>query len=127
MAKTDFKTVDAYIATLTQHEQADVQAVRAAILSAVPSAEEVISYQIPAFKSDGWIFYISAHKEHYALACPPVNGLFEAFAAELKDYALSKSVVKLPKNQPLPLDLIKTMSAWQVERNQEKLAKKGGK
>jgi hypothetical protein len=79
MAKTDFKTIDDYIATFDGDDAAGLQAIRKAILSAVPDAEERISYQIPAFHRDGWIFYMSAHAHHFNLACPPPSAAFEAF------------------------------------------------
>ena len=53
MAKTDFKSVDEYIATHPEDVQVILQRVRTAIRKAVPGAEEVISYQIPAYELHG--------------------------------------------------------------------------
>ena len=58
MAKTDFRTVDDYLATRSDEERAVLLRMQDAILSAVPEAEPAISYQLPAYKADGWIFYI---------------------------------------------------------------------
>ena len=49
MAKTDFKSIDEYIATFPPDVQATLQRVRTTIRKAVPKAEEAISYQIPTF------------------------------------------------------------------------------
>jgi hypothetical protein len=75
MAKTDFKSVDEYITTLPEDVQAILQRVRSTIRKAVPGAEEVISYQIPAYKLPagpvlyfaGWeaaLLAVSGHGSH---------------------------------------------------------------
>ena len=118
MAKTDYKSADVYLATLAPETRKVLETVRKAIRSAVPGAEEVISYQIPAFKKDGrWIFYYSAYKEHYALACPPPFAAFKAFAKELAGYKKSVSAVQFPYDQPVPVALITKMSKHQAEQN----------
>ena len=117
MAKTDFKSIDEYIATFEGKHAAGLRAIRKAILTAVPKAEEVISYQIPAFKFHGWIFYMSAHKEHFSLSCPPPIAAFGEFAAELSGYEKTKSALKIPMNSPLPLDLIRRMAAFHAKAN----------
>jgi uncharacterized protein YdhG (YjbR/CyaY superfamily) len=53
MAKTDFKSVDEYIAAQPEVVQDTLQGIRGIIRKALPEAEEVISYQIPAYKVPG--------------------------------------------------------------------------
>jgi len=53
MAKTDFKSVDEYIASQPEAVQGVLKRVRNAIRKALPRAEEAISYQIPAYNLDG--------------------------------------------------------------------------
>ena len=68
MAKTDFKSVDEYIATHPEDVQAILQRVRSTIRKAVPGAEEVISYQIPTYKlHGGYVVYFAGWKQHYSL------------------------------------------------------------
>lgn len=126
MAKTDFKTIDDYISTCTSDDAAGLKAIRKAILAAVPEAEERISYQIPAFHHHGWIFYISAHKNHFNLSCPPPSAAFETFKAELSEFKMTKSAVLFPKGKPLPLELIGRMARVQAKANTDaaKTAKK---
>ena len=50
MAKTNFKSVDEYIRSHPKAVQSVLQRVRSVIRKAVPGAEEVISYQMPAYK-----------------------------------------------------------------------------
>jgi uncharacterized protein YdhG (YjbR/CyaY superfamily) len=117
MARTEFKTIDEYIATFDGDDAKALKALRKAIRVAVPEAEERISYQIPAFHCHGWIFYISAHKNHFSLSCPPPSAAFEKFKAELAEYKMTKSAVLFPKSKPLPLDLIGRMAAVQAKAN----------
>lgn len=124
MAKTDFKTVDEYIGTFPEEVQADLEKIRQAVKKAVPEAEEVISYQIPAFKYHGWILYFSAYKSHYSISMPPPFTAFEVFKKELEGYVLSKSTVQFPKNKPLPLELIKDIAKFRAKENLEKGTKK---
>ena len=68
MAKTDFKTVDEYLATMPDASRKVLNEVRAIIRRALPDAEEVISYQIPAYKRDGVaVIYFAGWKQHFSL------------------------------------------------------------
>ena len=53
MAKTDFKSVDDYIAQQPQVMRSVLELVRGAIRKAVPHAEEQLSYKMPAYKLRG--------------------------------------------------------------------------
>ncbi len=117
MAKTDFKTIDEYIETFPKEIQEILQTVRRTINEAVPGAEEVISYQIPAIKFHGWIFYFSAYKSHYSLSCPPPFAAFTKFKKELSRYKQSKSVVQFPLDEPVPVSLIRDMAKHQASEN----------
>lgn len=116
MAKTDFKNADEYIKTFPADKQAVLEHVREAIRKAVPKAEEVISYQIPAFKLDsGWVFYYSMYTNHFSLSCPPPFAPFKEFASELSKYKQSKSAVNFPLSEPVPVKLITQMAKFQAK------------
>ncbi len=71
MATNQFKSVDDYIAWQPASAQTVLQRVRAAIRRAVPQAEEVISYNMPAYKLHGEVVICFAGwKNHYALSQP---------------------------------------------------------
>jgi uncharacterized protein YdhG (YjbR/CyaY superfamily) len=123
MAKTDFKTPDEYIQTLPKDVQEMLQQVRQAIQKAVPEAEEVISYQIPAFKYHGWVFYYSAYKKHFSLSCPPPYTFVEAFKKELSGYKISKSTIQFPFVKGVPVKLIEQMSEYRAKENLAREAK----
>jgi uncharacterized protein YdhG (YjbR/CyaY superfamily) len=120
MAKTDFKNADEYIATFPKDVQRILEQIRQTIQAAVPEAEEVISYQLPAFKFHGWVFYVSAHKNHYSLSCPPPFKVFEVFKEGLSPYKVSTSAIQFPLDQPVPTDLIRKMAQFRAKENLEK-------
>ena len=120
MAKTDFKNIDEYISTFPKEVQAILEQIRQTIKEAVPEAEEAISYQIPAFKFHGWVFYFSAYKKHFSLSCPPPFTVFDAFKEELLPYEISKSTIKFPLDQPVPVKLIHQMAQYRANENLER-------
>jgi uncharacterized protein YdhG (YjbR/CyaY superfamily) len=124
MAKTNFTTVQQYIESFDKEDQVVLQAMKQAILKAVPDAEETISYQIPAFKSNGWIFYLSAYKNHFSVSCPPPFTVFDEFKKELAGFEKSKSTVQFPKSHAVPYDLLSRMSKFRAEQNLRELNNK---
>jgi uncharacterized protein YdhG (YjbR/CyaY superfamily) len=126
MAKTDFKSVDEYIATHPEDVQAILQRVRSTIRKAVPGAEEVISYQIPTFKLHGAnVVYFAGWKQHYSLY-PATNHLVAALKDDLVPYKVNKGTIRFPLSQPVPVKLIeriaKFLSKEASERARAKLA-----
>jgi len=124
MANTDFKSVDEYIGTFEKEVQATLQKIRKTILKAVPKAEEVISYQLPAYKFHGWIFYFGVFKNHFTISCPPPFTLFTVFKKELAPYAQSKSAIQFPKDKPFPFELLAKMADYRATENLKRAAVK---
>ena len=112
MAKTDFKSVDEYIAAQPAAAQVVLRRVRGGIRKALPGADEVISYQIPTFKRDGaYVVYFAGWKEHYSLY-PASRELAEAFADELAPYAVNKGTIRFPLSAPVPVKLIERIAKF---------------
>jgi len=124
MAKTDFQSVDEYLAAQPPPVRAVLERVRGAIRRALPEAEEAISYQIPAYKVDGGVaLYFAGWKEHVSLY--PVSAqMIAAFGDELAPYLASKGTLRFPLSSPVPLRLIgriaKLRAAETVERKRGK-------
>ena len=115
MAKTDFKTVDEYIDTFPPDVRRTLTTVRQTIRKAVPDAEEVISYQLPAYKLGGnFVVYFGGFKEHFSLSCPPPFTVFEAFGKELAPYGVSKSAIRFPLAEPVPTRLIADIARFRA-------------
>jgi uncharacterized protein YdhG (YjbR/CyaY superfamily) len=126
MAKTDFKSVDEYIATQPEDAQPILQRVRSTIRKALPGAEEVISYQIPTYKlRGGYVVYFAGWKQHYSLY-PAGRDLVAAFQADLAPYEVNTGTIRFPLSKPVPVRLIgriaKFLANEAVERARAKRA-----
>jgi len=124
VAKTDFKSVDDYIASQPDAAQGILESVRAVIRKALPRAEEVISYQIPAFKVDGSaVIYFAGWKEHFSLY-PITEKAQAAFKDDLARYKMSKGTVRFPLAERIPTTLIgkiaKFLASEVAERSKAK-------
>jgi uncharacterized protein YdhG (YjbR/CyaY superfamily) len=120
MPKTDFKSVDEYIASQPEASQGVLQRVRSTIRKAVPTAEEVISYKIPTYKlPDGPVLYFAGWKQHYSLY--PATGLvLAAFKDDLVPYEVNKSTIRFPLSAPVPVKLIERIAKFRAKEVAER-------
>jgi uncharacterized protein YdhG (YjbR/CyaY superfamily) len=115
MAKTDFTSVDEYIATHSDEVQAILSCVRSAIRNAVPGAEEMISYQIPAYKLQGGaVLYFAGLKRHYSIY-PASDRMVRAFKNELAPYKISKGTIRFRLSEPVPVKLIADIAKFRAK------------
>jgi uncharacterized protein YdhG (YjbR/CyaY superfamily) len=131
MAKTEFKSVNEYIASKPKDVRVILKRVRSTIRKAVPAAEEVISYQIPVYKLNGVpVLYFAGWKQHYSLY-PASDALVAAFKDELVRYELSKGTIRFPLSEPVPVNLIERIAKFRAEqltmREKGKGARKKGR
>ena len=106
MAKTAFKSVNEYIASQPEAAQRVLKRVRSTIRKAMPEAEEVISYQIPAYKLHGRpVLYFAGWKQHYSVY-PSTAPVVAAFKDDLAPYEISKGTIRFPLSEPVPVRLI---------------------
>ncbi len=120
MAKTDFKSVDEYIASQPEAVQRILKRVRSTIRKAVPGGEEVISYQIPAYKLHAEpVLYFAGWKQHYSLysATAPVVA---AFKDDLAPYEVSKGTIRFPLHEPVPVNLIARIAKFRAKEVAER-------
>lgn len=108
-------TVEEYIAVHPPEIQSILQKIRSTIQAAAPDAEETISYQLPTFRLAGNLVHFGAFKKHIGFY-PTPSGL-EHFKEELSAYKGAKGSVQFPLDQPMPLDLIRRITAYRVEEN----------
>jgi len=123
LARTHFTSVDEYIGTLPKDVQVILETVRRTIQNAVPEAQEVISYQMPAFKFHGPLVYFSAFKNHYSLFGAN-RGVRSAFRKELSRYEKAKGTIRFPLDEPVPVKLIRAIAKYQAKENLERESKK---
>jgi uncharacterized protein YdhG (YjbR/CyaY superfamily) len=110
MAKTDFKSVDEHIASQPEAVQGLLERVRSTIRKAVPGAEEVISYQIPAYKLPGGpVLYFAGWRKHYSVY-PVTDRVVATFKDDLARYEVRKGTIRFPLSQPVPVKLVERIA-----------------
>ena len=115
MAKTDFKSVDDYVAALPPEVQPVLRQVRDAIRAALPDAEERISYQIPSYRQPGGtVIYFAGWKAHYSVY-PASQAMVAAFADALAPYQISKGTIRFPYDAPVPAALISRLAQFRAD------------
>ncbi|GAB3024099.1 DUF1801 domain-containing protein [Niabella terrae] len=109
MPKTNFKNIDAYHETFSGEILERLNTIRRLIHETVPELSEVISYQIPAFKTTGGSFFIyyCAFQRHLTLSSPWSQAFVKAFEKELAVLKVSRAAIQFRHDKPLPVDLIK--------------------
>ncbi|HEX2676717.1 MAG TPA: DUF1801 domain-containing protein [Polyangiales bacterium] len=114
--KTKTLTVDQYIAAREPRVRRALRRVRSIVRKAMPAAEEVISYQIPAYRLDGRIvLFFAGWKEHFSIY-PAIGGLAEALAKDLEPYEVKKGTIRFPLSEPVPERLIAKIAKYRVKQ-----------
>jgi uncharacterized protein YdhG (YjbR/CyaY superfamily) len=112
------KNFEEYFSGFPEEVQVKLEALRQTINKAAPGAEEVISYQMPAYKYHGMLVYFAAFKNHIGFYATPTG--HEAFKKELSVYKEGKGSVQFPLDQPLPLSLVTKIVKFRVKENMER-------
>jgi uncharacterized protein YdhG (YjbR/CyaY superfamily) len=116
MAKTNFQSIDEYIASCPEETHERLQMIRAEIKNIVPEVKGKISYQIAAFELNGRnLIHFAGWKKHVSLY--PIPAGSEAFEKSIAKFADGKGTVKFPLDQPLPLKLIQQIVKYRVADN----------
>jgi uncharacterized protein YdhG (YjbR/CyaY superfamily) len=109
------QSVDSYIESSPPEVRPLLEAIRTTVRKAAPSAEERISYGMPAYFLGGVLVYFAAFKNHIGFYPPPKSGSLRALAAR---YAGPKGNLKFPLSEPIPHALIgKIVKARILERS----------
>jgi uncharacterized protein YdhG (YjbR/CyaY superfamily) len=103
--------VDEYLRGIEEPKRSTLEALRRTILEIVPDAEQVISYNVPAFRVEGGIVAgFAAFKDH--LSYLPFSGsVLSELASELETYTRTKSALHFAVDRPLPKTLVRKLIA----------------
>jgi uncharacterized protein YdhG (YjbR/CyaY superfamily) len=110
--KTEYRSVDEYIAAQPATAQSALKCVREAIRESVPDAEESISYNMPAYKLSGKpLLHFAGWNGYYSLylATAPVVA---AFQSELAPYKVIRGTIRFPLSKPVPTELIERIARF---------------
>ena len=91
-----------YFAKLNNAQREKLGMIRELVLSEVPSATELISYQMPAFKyEDKVLLYYGAFEQHVSIFPVPLS-----IEEEVEDYIRGKGTLRVLLADPLPIPML---------------------
>ena len=108
-------TIDEYMQPFSSDVQAILQTIRNTIQQNIPEAKEAIKYGIPTFVFKGKnVAHFGAFKHHIGFY-PTPQGIAE-FEKELSHYKQAKGSVQFPLTKPMPIDLIKRIVLFRLNK-----------
>ena len=111
-------SMDQHIAQFPKETQQLLELLRMTIHATAPKAEEVISYNMPAFKLNGVLVWFAGYKNHIGFY--PSSSPIEIFKKELAKYKTSKGAIQFPLDKPLPLALITKIVKLRIKQDSVK-------
>ena len=111
------RDVEDYLAAVPEDVRAALEKLRKTIKAAAPTATEVISYQIPAYKHHGLLVGFAASKAHCTFHIMSVE-VTRAHADDLKGYKLGKASIRFAANKPLPATLVRKLVKARIAENE---------
>lgn len=113
MSKTKYQNFEEYFADFSTEMVEKLLKIRKVISEIVPEAQEVISYNMPAFKLGKKVLvYFAAYENHIGFYALPSGN--EAFKSALLGYKTGKGSIQFPLKESLPMDLIRQMVLFRV-------------
>ena len=111
------KSIDEYLAVLSDDKRAVLENLRKTIKAAAPKAEECISYGLAAFRLDGKpLVAFGATANHCAFYLMS-GSTVAAHQDELKDYDTSKGSIRFQARNPLPVALVRKLLRARIAEN----------
>ncbi len=99
-------TIDEYLAAIPDERRARFDSLRQTVLTAAPDAEEVIAYDMPAYRFRGRFMCSIGRYAHHDSLFPASQGIIDQLGDEVSPYVKGRGTFRFPANQPLPLELI---------------------
>ncbi|MDE3137672.1 MAG: DUF1801 domain-containing protein [Acidobacteriota bacterium] len=113
--KTRPQTITDYINAAPKEARQRLRQMRACIRKAAPGAREEIKWGMPAFSHRRILVMFAAFKHHIGFF--PTSSAVRAFAKDLSEFATSKGGIQLPLEKPLPVPLIRKITAFRVRES----------
>ena len=99
--------IDDYLKTIEPSKRKQLQRIRMLAKEIVPSAEETISYGMPALTYEGKAFLgFDAHADHIGIY-PHSGRVIPQLKDELRTYTVSKGAIRVPLDRPISKRLLK--------------------
>lgn len=110
------KTIDEYLAALSDDQRAALEKLRKTIRAAAPQAVECISYGLAAFRHNGMLVGFGVTAKHCAFYLMS-GSTVDAHKDELKDYDTSKGTIRFQPDKPLPVALVRKLVKARLAEN----------
>jgi uncharacterized protein YdhG (YjbR/CyaY superfamily) len=103
------REIDVYLAALEEPKRSTLTALRQAILTVIPEAEQCISYGHPAFRVEGKVVAgFAAFKNHLSYL-PHSGSVFPELRDDLVRYKTSTGALQFPVDAHLPKALVRKL------------------
>jgi len=112
------ETTAEYISAAPKEARPKLREIQACIRSAAPGATESLKWGMPAFSYHRILVTFAAHKHHIGFY--PTPSAVHAFADEVVNFKTARGSIQFPLEKPLPLWLIRKMTAFRVREATEK-------
>jgi uncharacterized protein YdhG (YjbR/CyaY superfamily) len=112
------KSITEYIDAAPKEAQKKLREMHACIRKSAPGAVESLKWGMPAFSYRRILVTFAAHKTHIGFY--PTPSAVSAFAKELSKFVTAKGSIQFPLDEPLPLPLIRKITAFRVRESIEK-------
>ena len=116
--KASPKSITEYINAAPKEARKKLREMRACIRASAPGAKESLKWGMPAFSYRRILVTFAAHKHHIGFY--PTPSAVRAFANDLSKFATAKGSIQFPLEKPLPLPLIRKITAFRVRESIEK-------
>lgn len=112
------KTITEYINSAPKETRKKLREMRACISASAPGASEGLKWGMPAFSYKRILVTFAAFKHHIGFY--PTPSAVKAFAKDLAKYSTASGSIQFPLEKPLPLPLIRKITAFRVRESIEK-------
>lgn len=116
--KARTESITEYIDAAPKEARKKLREIRACIRASAPGAKESLKWGMPAFSYERILVTFAAHKNHIGFY--PTPSAVKAFAKDLSKFATASGSIQFPLDKPLPLPLIRRITAFRVRESIEK-------
>ena len=110
-------SITEYINAAPKEAREKLREMRECIRAAAPGAKEGMKWGMPAFSYQRILVTFAAFKHHIGFY--PTPSAVKAFAKDLSKFVTADASIQFPLDKPLPLPLIRKITAFRVRESLE--------